>query len=159
MSTAGRPRAQQVDARGLTLGIVSTRWHSHIVDVLLERALAAAKDSGVDDPTVVRVAGAIEIPVIAQELARDHDAVVTLGCVIRGETPHFDFVCQSLTQGLTTVALDAARPVANGVLTCDTLEQALDRCGRPGSREDKGAESCLAALETALVLRDLRAGR
>lgn len=116
-----------------------------------------ASESGVDDPTVVRVIGAIEIPVVAQELARNHDAVVALGVVIRGQTPHFEYVCDAVTQGLTRVSLDTSTPVANGVLTTDTEQQALDRAGLPESAEDKGAQATLAALTTALTLRELRA--
>ncbi|RCV52987.1 6,7-dimethyl-8-ribityllumazine synthase [Marinitenerispora sediminis] len=156
MSGAGLPDVSAVDAAGLRLGVAATRWNAEIVDALLERALAAARESGVAAPTVVRVSGAVELPVVAQELARGHDAVVALGAVIRGGTPHFEYVCQSLTQGLTEVALRAATPVANGVLTCDTLEQARERAGLPGSREDKGWEAAVAALDTALVLRRLR---
>lgn len=156
MSGAGRPDPRALDASGLALGIVATRWNAEIVDSLLERALAAAAECGVAEPTVVRVAGAIEIPVVAQELARTHHAVAALGAVIRGGTPHFDYVCGSLTQGLTEVALRESSPVANGVLTCDTLEQARDRAGLPDSVEDKGAEAVLAALDTALVLRRIR---
>ncbi|KUP95154.1 6,7-dimethyl-8-ribityllumazine synthase [Thermobifida cellulosilytica TB100] len=142
----------------MTLGVVATRWNAEVVEPLLERALAAAEECGVVGPTVVRVAGAVEVPVVAQELARAHDAVVALGAVVRGGTPHFDYVCQSLTHGLTEVALRTGVPVGNGVLTCDTLEQALDRAGLPGSREDKGWEAAVAALDTALVLRGLRVG-
>jgi len=145
-----------VDAAGVTLGIVATRWHGEIVDQLLERATACAKECGVADPTVVRVPGCVEVPVVAQQLARTHDAVVALGVVIRGGTPHFEYVCDAVTAGLTRVALDEATPLGNGVLTCDTVEQALDRCGRPDSAEDKGWEATVAALETANVLRQLR---
>jgi 6,7-dimethyl-8-ribityllumazine synthase len=102
------------------------------------------------------VLGAIEIPVVAQALAATHDAVVALGVVIRGETPHFDYVCDAVTQGLTRVSLDASTPVANGVLTTNTEQQALDRAGLPDSAEDKGAQAAAAALSTALTLRDLR---
>jgi len=104
---------------------------------------------------VVRVLGAIEIPVVAQALTRGHDAVVALGVVIRGATPHFDYVCDTVTQGLTRVSLDASKPVANGVLTTNTEEQARDRAGLPTSAEDKGAQATAAALSTALTLRDL----
>ena len=90
-----------------------------------------AADAGIDNPTVVRVLGAIEIPVVAQALAANHDAVVALGVVIRGETPHFDYVCDAVTQGLTRVSLDSSTPVANGVLTTNTEQQALDRAGLP----------------------------
>ncbi len=102
--------------------------------------------------------GAVELPIVAAALAARHDAVVALGVVIRGGTPHFDYVCQSVTQGLTEVALDTGIPVGFGVLTCDTVEQALDRAGLPSSAEDKGREATFAALETATVLRDLRHG-
>jgi 6,7-dimethyl-8-ribityllumazine synthase len=145
-----------MDASGLSLGIVCARWNADVTEPLLERAVAAAKECGLPSPVVVRVAGALEIPVVAQQLARDHDAVVCLGAVIRGGTPHFDYVCDSVTLGLTRVALDEGTPMGNGVLTCETLDQALDRCGRPGSGEDKGWEATVAALDTALTLRGLR---
>jgi 6,7-dimethyl-8-ribityllumazine synthase len=156
MSGIGRPEEGFVDASGLSLGIVCTRWHARVTDRLLERAVAAAKECRVADPVVVRVAGALELPVVAQQLARDNDAVVCLGTVIRGGTPHFDYVCDSVTAGLTRVALDEGTPVGNGVLTCETLDQALDRCGLDDSREDKGMEATVAALDTALTLRGLR---
>jgi 6,7-dimethyl-8-ribityllumazine synthase len=161
LSREGRPEAATVDAAGLRLGIVATRWHAPVADALLDRALAAAAACGVVDPVVVRVPGAIELPVVVQELARRSDAVVALGAVVRGGTPHFQYVCDALTAGLARVALDEGTPVGNGVLTCDTVGQAMDRCGRPGSHEDKGWEAAVAALETALVLRGLRqpAGR
>lgn len=155
MSGVGRPHAVAVEASGLTVGIVAARWHEKITDRLVARAVQASRDSGAN-ATVVRVAGSLEIPVVAQALARRCDAVVALGAVIRGETAHFDYVCDSVTSGLTRVSLDERTPVGNGVLTCDSLDQALDRSGLPGSREDKGYEATVAALETALVLRRLR---
>jgi 6,7-dimethyl-8-ribityllumazine synthase len=156
VSGAGRPDGQVVDGAGLSLAIAATRWHGAVTETLVERAVTAAKACGVPDPLVVRVPGAVELPVIAAELARRHDAVACLGAVIRGGTPHFDYVCDAVTYGLTRVALDAGTPVGNGVLTCDTLEQALDRSGADGSAEDKGWDAVVAALETALVLRSLR---
>ena len=129
---AGVPDMPELDASELSLAIVASTWHTRICDALLGGALRVAKAGGVTDPTVVRVLGAIEIPVVAQELARSHDAVVALGVVIRGQTPHFDYVCDAVTQGLTRVSLDAATPVANGVLTTNYEEQALDRAGLPG---------------------------
>ena len=156
MSGAGRPGAAPVDAAGLTLGIVATRWHAEVTESLLDRALAAAKACGIDEPVVVRVAGAVELPVVAAELAARCDAVACLGAVIRGGTPHFEYVCDAVTYGLTKSALGSGTPVGNGVLTCDTLEQARDRCGLPDSREDKGWETVVAALDTALVLHSLR---
>src|SRR5689334_24567290 len=107
MSGAGSPGAAVVDASGLSLAIVATRWHHEITDALVGRAVAAAAACGVPDPAVVRVAGAIELPVVAAELADRHDAVACLGVVIRGGTPHFEYVCDSVTAGLTRVALDA----------------------------------------------------
>jgi 6,7-dimethyl-8-ribityllumazine synthase len=156
---AGVPEMPELNAVGVSLAIVASTWHTRICDALLDGALRTAKGDGVHNPTVVRVLGAIEIPVVAQELAKNHDAVVALGVVIRGQTPHFDYVCDAVTQGLTRVSLDESTPVANGVLTTNTEEQALDRAGLPGSAEDKGAQAAAAALSTALTLRDLRAAR
>ncbi|OBB86426.1 6,7-dimethyl-8-ribityllumazine synthase [Mycobacterium colombiense] len=153
----GVPEVPPLDASGLRLALVASTWHSEICDALLAGASKVASESGIDDPTVIRVIGAIEIPVVAQELAGNHDAVVALGVVIRGQTPHFEYVCDAVTQGLTRVSLDTSTPVANGVLTTDTEEQALDRAGLPESAEDKGAQATLAALTTALTLRGLRA--
>jgi 6,7-dimethyl-8-ribityllumazine synthase len=156
---AGVPDLPVIDASGLRLGIVASTWHSQICDALLEGALKVAKEAGVGEPTVVRVLGAIEIPVVAQALAAQHDAVVALGVVIRGQTPHFDYVCDAVTAGLTRVSLDESTPVANGVLTTNDEQQALDRAGLPGSAEDKGAQAAAAALSTALVLHELRVRR
>jgi 6,7-dimethyl-8-ribityllumazine synthase len=156
VSGKGRPDGRVVDAAGLTLAIAATRWHGEVTRCLLERAVAAAAACGVAEPLVVRVPGAVELPVVAAELARRHDAVACLGAVIRGGTPHFDYVCQSVTYGLSRIPLDTGTPVGNGVLTCDTPAQALDRCGAESSSEDKGWDAVLAALETALVLRGLR---
>ncbi|NIJ11702.1 6,7-dimethyl-8-ribityllumazine synthase [Saccharomonospora amisosensis] len=159
MSGEGRPEAglELRECADLRLAIVATRWHPRITDSLLESALRTAGEVRLaEKPTVLRVAGAVELPVVAQALARGHDAVVALGVVIRGGTPHFEYVCDAVTAGLTRVALDESTPVGNGVLTCDTEEQAVDRAGLPGSREDKGREATVAALTTANVLRGLR---
>lgn len=153
---AGVPDLPDLDASAMSLAIVASTWHGTICDALLAGSRRVAETAGIPDPTVVRVLGAIEIPVVAQELARTHDAVIALGVVIRGQTPHFDYVCDAVTQGLTRVSLDEATPVANGVLTTDTEAQALDRAGLPGSAEDKGAQAAAAALSTALTLRELR---
>lgn len=157
MSGHGVPDLPQVDASDVKLAIVASTWHTQICDALLDGAVKVAAEAGIADPTVVRVLGAIEIPVVAQALAATHDAVVALGVVIRGQTPHFDYVCDAVTQGLTRVSLDASTPVANGVLTTDNEAQALDRAGLPDSTEDKGAQAAAAALSTALTLRELRA--
>ncbi|KHO21886.1 6,7-dimethyl-8-ribityllumazine synthase [Mycolicibacterium setense] len=157
MSAHGVPDLPQVDASDVKLAIVASTWHTTICDALLEGARKVAVEAGIADPKVVRVLGAIEIPVVAQALAATHDAVVALGVVIRGQTPHFDYVCDAVTQGLTRVSLDASTPVANGVLTTDNEAQALDRAGLADSTEDKGAQAAAAALSTALTLRELRA--
>ncbi len=156
MSGDGRPDLDIPQATGLRVGVVATSWHGDITDTLVERAVWLATQAGASTPTVVRVPGAIELPVVAQALATSHDAVVALVVVIRGGTPHFEYVCDSVTAGLTRVALDSGVPVGNGVLTCNTVEQAIDRSGGPGAAEDKGAEAMSAALATALVLRGLR---
>lgn len=158
MSGSGAPGAEPFDAKGLTLAIVASRWHDGITTALLESALRTARECGLGDPTVVRVAGALELPVVAQALVASHDAVVALGVVVRGGTPHFDYVCDAFTAGLTRVSLDSRTPVGNGVLTVDDERQALDRAGGPDSTEDKGREAVLAALDTAKVLRSLRTG-
>lgn len=155
MSGAGRPEDVSVDASGLSVGIVAARWHPKITDQLVARAERAAKDCGAAF-TTVRVAGSLEIPVVAQALARKHDAVVALGAVIRGKTAHFEYVCDSVTSGLTRVSLDEATPVGNGVLTCDSVHQAVERSGLPGGKEDKGYEATVAALEVAVILRGLQ---
>lgn len=158
MSGSGRPDLVVPDARGLNLGVVAATWNDSICEQLLDRALTVAEAAGAV-VTVSRVSGAVELPVVAQELARTHDAVIALGVVIRGATPHFDYVCRSVTDGLTRVALDEATPVAHGVLTTETEEQALDRDGHEGAAEDKGGEAVAAALGAAVTLRELRAGR
>jgi 6,7-dimethyl-8-ribityllumazine synthase len=139
----------------LRLAIVAASWHTQIMDGLLDGALRAAKDAGIDAPTVVRVPGSFELPVVAERLATTHDAVVALGVVIRGGTPHFDYVCQAATVGLTEVSVRTGVPVGFGVLTCDNEQQGLDRAGLPGSSEDKGHEATTAALLTASTLRGL----
>ena len=156
MSGEGRPKGSVPQAGDLRLGIAAIKWHERITDQLLKRALAAASEAGIVEPTVVRVPGSVELPVVCQQLAHQHDAVVALGVVIRGGTPHFEYVCDSVTAGLTRVSLDESTAVGNGVLTVDTEQQALDRAGFDDSVEDKGFEATTAALETALVLRDLR---
>lgn len=139
---AGVPDLPSLDASGVRLAIVASSWHGKICDALLDGARKVAAGCGLDDPTVVRVLGAIEIPVVAQELARNHDAVVALGVVIRGQTPHFDYVCDAVTQGLTRVSLDSSTPIANGVLTTNTEERSrrarAARSQRRGERAGRG---------------------
>jgi len=155
MSGDGAAAVEPFDASGLRVAVVAASWHTQVMDGLLAGATRASADHKVE-PTVVRVPGTFELPVVASALARQgYDAVVALGVVIRGGTPHFDYVCSAATDGLTRVALDHTVAVGFGVLTCDTDEQALDRAGLEGSHEDKGYEATAAALATARVLREL----
>jgi len=154
MSGAGAPTLN-VDASGLTVEIVASQWHTEVMDGLVAGAVRAAEAAGAGY-RVTRVAGAVELTVVAEALARNGaDAIAALGVVIKGATPHFEYVCQSVTLGLTDVARTHLVPVGFGVLTCDDDAQALDRAGLPGSREDKGAEAVEAALTTALTLKSL----
>ncbi|WBB52297.1 6,7-dimethyl-8-ribityllumazine synthase [Verrucosispora sp. WMMD573] len=152
MAGFGEPGSAPVDAAGMTVGVVAARWHGDLTDHMLDRAVAAAQACGAR-AVVARVAGSVELPVVAQALARRCDVVVALGVVVRGATAHFDYVCRSVTDGLTRVALDEGKPVAHGVLTVDTIEQARDRAGLPDSAEDKGWSSTVAALDAALAIR------
>lgn len=156
MSGEGAPELDTSAVTGLRAAVVAAQWHATVMDGLLEgarRALVAAQV----DFVVHRVPGAFELPLLAQELARaGHDAVVALGVVIRGGTPHFEYVCRAATDGLTRVALQTGVPVGFGLLTTDDEAQALDRAGLPGSREDKGREAVEAALAMAVTLRELR---
>ncbi|MDR7277521.1 6,7-dimethyl-8-ribityllumazine synthase [Catenuloplanes atrovinosus] len=155
MAGFGDPHLSTVEAGGLTLGIVAARWHHELVDHMVARAQAAARACGVTEVMVSRVAGSVEIPVVAQALAEVCDAVVALGVVIRGETSHYEYVCDSVTSGLTRVALDAHTPVGQGVLTVESLGQARDRAGLEDSIEDKGWASTVAALGAALAIREI----
>ena len=144
------------DGRGLKVVVVASSWHATVMDGLLAGAQRALEAAGVEQVTVVRVPGTVELTVAASAAARTGaDAVVALGVVVRGGTPHFDYVCQSVTYGLTEVALRTGIPVGFGVLTCDNEAQARDRAGLPGSREDKGAEAAAAAVATVAALRGL----
>lgn len=140
-------------AGSLRLAIVAASWHTEIMDGLVAGALRGAADAGIADPVVLRVPGAFELPVAAARLAPHFDAVVALGVVIRGGTPHFEYVCQAATDGLTEVSVRTGTPVGFGVLTCDTEQQGLDRAGLPGSTEDKGHEAVTAAVATAVLLQ------
>jgi 6,7-dimethyl-8-ribityllumazine synthase len=153
----GAPELTRVDgAEDLRVAVVASQWHTTVMDGLLNGARRALRDCAVREVTELRVPGTFELPVAASRLAAaGYDAVVALGVVIRGGTPHFDYVCTAATVGLTSVAERTGVPVGFGVLTCDTEQQALDRAGLPGSSEDKGAEATLAALATAVTLRQL----
>ena len=159
MSRAGAPDHEPVDCHDLRVAIVAASWHRTVTDGLVDGALRACADHLVEAPHLVRVPGAFELPVVAAALAgQGYDAVVALGVVIRGGTPHFDYVCAAATDGLSRVALDHQVSVGFGVLTCDTEQQALARAGLPGSEEDKGYEAAAAALTTAQTVRSVRRG-
>ncbi len=155
MAGDGAPALHVEGAAGLRVAVIASRWHKTVMDGLLDGARRALADAGVQDVTELRVPGVFELPVAAARvIASGIDAVVALGVVIRGGTPHFDYVCQGATTGLTLVAQRTGVPVGFGVLTCDDEKQALDRAGLPGSAEDKGYEAATAALATALTLAD-----
>ena len=155
MSGAGSPDIT-VDGTGLEVVIVAGRWHDVITDGLITGATRVLEASGASY-SLVRVPGSFELPVVCKvALESGADAVVALGVIIRGGTPHFEYVSAAATDGLTRVALDTGKPVGFGVLTLDDEQQGLDRAGLPGSKEDKGEEAATAALATALVLRRLR---
>ncbi|MGA9747898.1 MAG: 6,7-dimethyl-8-ribityllumazine synthase [Nocardioides sp.] len=157
MSGHGSPDLTLIDASDLRVAVVASSWHTEVMDGLIAGSQRALDAFQVDGPDLVRVPGSFELPVVAKALAeRGYDAVVALGVVIRGDTPHFDYVCAAATDGLTRVTLDTGIPVGFGVLTCDDEQQALDRAGLQGSSEDKGYEAASAAVVTATTLRDIR---
>ena len=154
MSGRGAPELAAVDgAQALRVAVVASLWHTEVMDGLLGGARRALADSQVADVTELRVPGTFELPVAAARLAdAGFEAIVALGVVIRGGTPHFEYVCSAATTGLTLVAQRTGVPIGFGVLTCDDEAQALDRAGLAGSREDKGYQATAAALATALTL-------
>ncbi|MDQ0574631.1 6,7-dimethyl-8-ribityllumazine synthase [Agromyces albus] len=158
MSGAGSPELD-VDGTGLRIVIVAGLWHDEITNGLIAGATRTLEASGAEF-SLVRVPGSFELPVVAKAaLDAGADAVVALGVIIRGGTPHFEYVSAAATDGLTRVALDTGRPVGFGVLTLDDEQQGLDRAGLAGSKEDKGREAAEAALATARVLRRVWGGR
>ncbi|CAN5157969.1 6,7-dimethyl-8-ribityllumazine synthase [soil metagenome] len=157
MAGSGAPAAEPLDCHDLRVAVVAASWHDVVMNGLLDGAERALEEHRVEQPTIVRVPGTFELPVVAAALAETgYDAVVALGVVIRGGTPHFEYVCSAATDGLTRVALDHSVAVGFGVLTCDTEAQALDRAGLDDSAEDKGYEATAAALSTAQVLRRVK---
>ena len=150
----GAPELGVVDgAAELRVAVVASQWHAEVMDGLLDGARRALADSKVTAVTEVRVPGAFELPVAARRLANaGFDAIVALGVVIRGGTPHFDYVCQGVTIGLTLLSQNTGIPIGFGLLTCDTEQQAIDRAGLPGSAEDKGYEAVASVLATAVTL-------
>ena len=154
MSGHGAPSVR-ADGRGLRVAVVASSWHQTVMDGLVAGARRGLADCGLDDVEVVPVPGTMELGVACSRLAPTHDALVALGVVVRGGTPHFDYVCSGVTQGLTEVGTRTGCPIGFGVLTCDTEEQALDRAGLAGSSEDKGYEAATAAVATAVRLSRL----
>jgi 6,7-dimethyl-8-ribityllumazine synthase len=158
-SPAGTFRGRPIDCHDLRVAVVAASWHETVMAGLIDGARRALVDYQVEAPAVVRVPGSFELPVVAKALAeKGYEAVVALGVVIRGGTPHFEYVCSAATDGLTRVALDTGAAVGFGLLTCDDEEQALARAGLDGSSEDKGYEATAAALVTASTLRRIRRG-
>ncbi|MBK7723595.1 MAG: 6,7-dimethyl-8-ribityllumazine synthase [Austwickia sp.] len=156
MSGHGSPALTIAGAgRGLRVAVVASSWHEVIMDALVAGALRALAEAGVEQPAVIRVPGSFELPVACARLAGRYDALVALGVVIRGGTPHFEYVCQAATLGLTDVAVRTGVPIGFGVLTCDNEAQAIDRAGLAGSREDKGYEAAAAAIATAALVRGM----
>jgi len=146
MSSNGAPKLA-IDASGIKITIVATSWHTVITDGLLAGAERALKAAGNSDYKVVRVPGAFELPLAAQlAIQQGAEVVIALGVVIQGDTPHFDYVCDAATSGLTRVQLDTSVPIGFGLLTVSNEQQGLDRAGLPGSSEDKGAEAVDAAV-------------
>jgi 6,7-dimethyl-8-ribityllumazine synthase len=157
MSGDGSPDDRPFDCHDLRVAVVAASWHEKVMEGLLEGSLEALRRHQVESPVVVRVPGSFELPVVASALAgQGFDAVIALGVIIRGGTPHFEYVSSAATDGLTRVALDHGVPIGFGLLTCDDEEQALDRAGLEGSREDKGYEATSAALLTAVTLKRIR---
>ena len=155
MSGGGAPRIA-VDATGAKVVIVASSWHTEVMDGLIAGAQRALSDANVADVTLVRAPGSFELPIIAQAYAKaGADAVIALGVIIRGGTPHFEYVSAAATDGLNRVALDTGVPIGFGLLTTDDEAQALDRAGLADSHEDKGREAVEAALATWDILRSL----
>ena len=133
---------------GAKVAIISSSWHLDICNDLIAGAKRALTQAQVGTVEVQYVPGSFEIPLAAQyAFEAGFDAVVALGLVLKGETPHFDYVCQGVTQGVIDVSLKHSKPIGYGVLMCNDLDQAIDRCGRATSKEDKGYDSAVAALE------------
>lgn len=156
MSGEGRPTVLDTDGAGLRIAVVAGTWHERITEGLLTGALRTLAASGAE-VEVFRVPGSFELPVVAKAaLEAGADAAVALGVIVRGETPHFDYVAAAATDGLTRVALDTGKPVGFGVLTVDNEQQGLDRAGLPESKEDVGGRAAEAAIATARTIASLR---
>jgi 6,7-dimethyl-8-ribityllumazine synthase len=154
MSGSGAPDITHTDGTGLSVTIVAAPWHEQIATGLLEGARRALTASNVT-VTELRVPGSFELAVVAKAALETADAVVALGVIIRGGTPHFEYVANAATSGLTQVSVESGKPIGFGLLTLDDEQQGLDRAGLPNSTEDKGAEAAEAAVATAVLLRSL----
>jgi 6,7-dimethyl-8-ribityllumazine synthase len=156
MSGHGAPQLVAGDASELEVVVVASCWHDELMSALISGAERGLAEWGVVDARLVRVPGSFELPVVAAAAARaGADAVVALGVVIRGDTPHFDYVCAAVSTGLMQVSVSTGVPMGFGVLTCDTVAQAWARSGLPGAEEDKGAEAAVAAVRAALAVRQV----
>lgn len=157
MAGHGAPDLEPLDCHDLRVAVVAASWHTEVMDGLIAGATRALADYKVEEPVLVRVPGTFELPVVADALVKaGYDAVIALGVVIRGGTPHFEYVCRAVTDGLGRVSLDHHVAIGFGVLTCDDEQQALDRAGLEGSTEDKGYEAASAAVITATTLRKIK---
>ena len=158
MSGIGAP-ARASEISGLRVAVVAASWHEEVMSGLIAGAQNQARKQDVATE-LFRVPGSFELPIVAMRAATSgYDAVIALGVIVRGGTPHFDYVCQAATDGLAQVALTTGVPVGFGVLTCDDLDQALDRAGLSGSNEDKGGEALASAVSTLATLRDISSGQ
>jgi 6,7-dimethyl-8-ribityllumazine synthase len=149
-----------LDAKGLKFALLVTRFNSFVTERLVSGALDALSRTGAnpDDVEIVRVPGSWELPVVAREIAQQkrHDAIICLSAVIRGDTPHWDYIASEASKGLAQTAMEYGLPVAFGVLTCDTLEQAIDRAGAKNG--NKGYDAAMSAVEMGNLMRRLRGG-
>ena len=166
MSGTGTPQISQTElselastakSLGLRVAVVASRWHTTVMDGLIAGSQRFLDQIGITDYTLLHAPGSFELPVITAHAARHYDVVVALGVVIRGGTPHFEYVCAAATDGLSRLAIDTGTPVGFGLLTCDTEAQALDRAGLEGSSEDKGFEAAHAGVAAAVEIAKLDA--
>lgn len=165
MSGAGVPQIDQNELKDiakaakklkLKVAVVAAQWHQPVMDGLISGADRYLTSVGLEDYTLLRVAGSYELPVLAAHATKNYDVIIALGVVIRGETPHFDYVCQAATDGLSRLSISTGKPIGFGLLTVDNEEQAIDRAGLPGSKEDVGHSSAHAAVTAALEINKLK---
>lgn len=155
MSSEGSPDQKQLDGSGLAIAIVAGTWHAEIAENLIASAINFCESSGAR-AEVIRVPGSFEVPLAANAaLDAGFDAVVALGVIIKGDTPHFDFVSSGVTHGLMDLMLTSKKPIGFGILTCENIEQTRLRSGLPGSTSDKGTEAASAALQMAILIKEI----